>query len=70
MRMNQSRGKRASGRGKGRGKTKQDIAGPELDVEALTTGPFERAPEPGKGDLQVIVLVSLAYISCLIFPIP
>lgn len=70
MKMNQSRTKRASGRGKGRVKTKQDIADPELNVEALTTGPFGRPPEPGKGDLQVIVLVSLASISRITIPFP
>ncbi|KAE8402729.1 cAMP phosphodiesterases class-II-domain-containing protein [Aspergillus pseudonomiae] len=54
--MNQSRGKRASGRGKGKGNTKQDSVGPELNVEVPAAGPFARPPEPGKGDLQVIVL--------------
>lgn len=69
-RMNQSRGKRASGRGKGKGNTKQDSVGPELNVEVPAAGPFARPPEPGKGDLQVIVLVSPAYNTRITIPIP
>ncbi|KAE8380656.1 cAMP phosphodiesterases class-II-domain-containing protein [Aspergillus bertholletiae] len=55
--MSQSRGKRTSGRGRGKGGAKQAIAaGSELDVGVPAAIPFGKPPQPGKGDLQVIIL--------------